>query len=107
MKPLALQMGGYDITGPEGFQFESSSIGEIVGQSLPYVFAFAGIGLLLMIITSGFTIMMAAGDTKKMEMGRSRLTNAIIGFILVFAAFWIVQILGTILGWDSIFDTFG
>lgn len=91
-----------DIQGPEGFAFDGAGLGEIVGASLGYIFAAAGIGLLLMIISSGFSLMTSAGDPKKAAAGKSRLTNAIVGFLLIFAAFWIVQILGVILGWDSI-----
>jgi hypothetical protein len=109
MKLLAqnFNLGGYNIEGPEGFVFGSSSIGDIISKSLDYVFAFAGIGLLLMIISSGFAMMTSAGDPKKLQAGQHRLTNAIVGFIIVFAAFWIVQLLGTMLGWESIFTTFG
>lgn len=112
-KLLALTIGGNDngppinLQGPDNFAFESSNIGEIVGNSLSYVFAAAGIGLLLMIISSGFSIMMSAGDAKKLAGGKATLTNSIIGFILIFAAFWIVQIMGTVLGWQSIFEIFG
>jgi len=98
---------GVSIEGPTDFKFGSDSIGTIVGQSLSYIFAAAGIGLLLMIISSGFTVMMSAGDAKKLAAGKGALTNAIIGFMLVFGAFWIVQIMGTILGWQSIFQIFG
>jgi hypothetical protein len=89
------------IEGPVNFKFGSDSIGVIVGQALPYIFAAAGIGLLLMIISSGFSIMTSAGDAKKLAQGRMTLTNSIVGFILIFGAFWIVQILGVILGWES------
>lgn len=110
MKQLAqsLNFGDFSIEGPEGFTFAGSSIGEIVGKSLGYVLAAAGIGLLLMIIASGFTLMTAAGDAKKMASGQAKLTNAIVGFILVFSAFWLTQILGVVFGWqESIGTIFG
>ena len=94
------------IDGPDGFAFSGATIGTIIGKSLSYVFAAAGIGLLLMIIASGFSLMMSAGDPKKTAAGKTTLTNALIGFIIIFAAFWIVQIMGTILGWQSILDIF-
>lgn len=98
----SLTVDNYSINGPEGFKFANAGLGEIIGQSLIYVFATAGIGLLLMIISSGFSLMTSGGDPKKAAGGKARLTNAIIGFILIFTAFWLVQILGTILGWESI-----
>ena len=103
----SVDIGGYTLEGPQGFAFASASLGEIVGKTLGYVFAAAGVGLLLMIISSGFTLMTSAGDPKKMTQGQQRLTNAIVGFLLVFAAFWIVQIMGTILGWQGIINIFG
>ena len=108
-----VQIGGngngpsYTLEGPQGFNFSSASIGEIIGKSLGYVFAAAGVGLLLMIIASGFTMMTSAGDAKKLAKGQQTLTNAVIGFLVVFAAFWIVQIMGTILGWQGIINIFG
>lgn len=91
----------YSVPGPIGFNLGSDNIGGIISKSLSYIFAFAGIGLLLMIIASGFTLMTSVGDPKKMEKGKATLTNAIIGFILIFAAFWVVQIAGVIFGWNS------
>lgn len=107
-----LTIGG-DTNGPQfsidgtGTAFDNAPIGEIVGKALPLIFAIAGIGLLLMIISSGFTLMMSAGDPKKAAAGKTTLTNSIIGFLLVFAAFWITQIMGTVLGWEGILTIFG
>lgn len=98
---------GISIEGPADFKFGGDNIGYILGQALSYVFAAAGIGLLLMIISSGFSLMMSAGDAKKLAAGKATLTNSIIGFLLIFAAFWIVQIMGIVLGWQSIFQIFG
>ena len=108
MKLLAQSfgIGDYTIQGPLGQgPLGEANIGTIIGQSLPYVFGFAGLGLLLMIIASGFTLMTSAGDPKKMEKGKATLTNAIIGFLIIFAAFWIVQIAGVIFGWQSSIGT--
>lgn len=107
----SLNIGDYAIDGPEQnggvINLSGDALGTIVGRSLQYVFLAAGIGLLLMIISSGFTLMTAAGDAKKMAAGRGRLTNAIVGFLLIFASFWIVQLVGVILGWESILTVFG
>ncbi len=87
-------------------KFGGKHIGDIVYMTLPYIFAAAGIGVLLMFISAGFTFLTAAGDAKKMESGKQRLTNALLGFFLIFAAYWIVQIAGTILGFTPIQETF-
>ncbi|MEK7577538.1 MAG: hypothetical protein AAB492_02880 [Patescibacteria group bacterium] len=98
----SLSIGSYTIEGPADFAFGDAKIGTIVQAALPYVFAFAGLGVLLMVVAAGFTMLTSAGDAKKLESGKGRLTNAIIGFFLIFAAYWIVQLAGYIFGWSSI-----
>jgi hypothetical protein len=93
---------------PEGSSIGSNfTIGGILSAAFPLIFAFAGLGLLLMLISAGYTFLTSAGDTKKMEQGKSRLTNALVGFIIVFAAYWIVQLTGTIFGLKDITTIFG
>jgi hypothetical protein len=93
--------GGTEVNGPAGLSW-ATSVGAIVGQAINYVFAAAGIGLLLMLISSGFTFLTSAGDSKKMDAGKQRLTNALVGFVIIFAAYWIVQIAGVVLGISEI-----
>lgn len=91
----------YTVNGPTGFTYNGAGISQIISDLLTYVFAFAGVALLLMIISSGFALILSAGDPKKLAKGRASLTNAILGFIIIFAAFWIVQIVGVIFGWET------
>lgn len=98
----SLQIGtSYTVNGPTDFKFADAQVGTIVQDALPYIFSFAGLGVLLMIVSAGFTMLTSAGDAKKLEAGKGRFTNALIGFFLIFAAYWIVQLLGRIFGWDS------
>lgn len=83
------------------------TLGAILTRSMQFIFLFAGIGLLLMLLAGGFTFLTSAGDSKKMEKGQQQLTNAILGFIIIFVAFWLVQALGYIFGFDTIKNIFG
>jgi hypothetical protein len=74
------------------------TIGSIISAALPLVIGLAGLGLLLMIISAGYTLMTSAGDAKKMDEGKQRLTFAIVGFIIVFGAYWGVQLIGVMFG---------
>jgi len=74
------------------------TIGSLLSTALPIIIGLAGLGLLLMLISAGYTFMTSAGDAKKMEQGKQRLTFAIVGFIIVFGAYWIVQIVGIMFG---------
>lgn len=91
---------------PEFSGFAFQNIGGILSNAIPLILAFAGLGLLLMLISAGYTFLTSAGDAKKMEQGKQQLTNAIVGFFIVFAAYWIVQLTGTIFGLESITSVF-
>lgn len=95
---------GSPISGPEGFGH--ITIGNVINKAIPFIFAFAGIGLLLMLLMAGFNFLTSAGDPKKLEMGKQRLTYAIVGFLIVFTAYWAVQLAGIIFGVQEIQTTF-
>lgn len=83
---------GFLFQGPQG------TIGNIISNALPIIIGLAGLGLLLMLILGGYTFMTSGGDAKKMEEGKQRLTFAIIGFLIIFGAYWAVQIVGIMFG---------
>jgi len=62
------------------------------------IFFAAGIALLFYLITSGLSMMTSRGDPRALEAAKARLTYAVYGFIIVFTAYWIVQIIGFLLG---------
>lgn len=78
------------------------NIGDIVSTALKFVFPAAGILLLVYLIFGGFSLMTSSGDPKAIQAAKGRITSALIGFIIVFAAYWIVQISGLILGLPDI-----
>lgn len=88
------------IAGPEKFAF--GTIGQLVQKTIPLVFAFAGFGLLLIIIAAGFSLMTSAGDAKKLEAGKQQLTMGILGFVIIFTAYWLVLILAKIFGLENV-----
>ena len=82
------------------------TIGDILSRALPIIFGFAGIALLLMIVGAGFTFLTSAGDAKKMEAGKNQLTFAIVGFVIIFVAYWAVSLFGSMFGLDIISGSF-
>lgn len=81
-----------------GFKFADSSIGEIISQLLPYVIGLAGLALFVMLIWGGITLMTAAGDSAKSKEGYGRISSGLIGFLLIFITYFVVQIVEVILG---------
>lgn len=87
--------GGQSIQGPlnrnpNGPQF--TNISSIMTNALPIIFAIAGLVLFLFLIWGGFDYLTSMGDPKKAEEARGKITNALIGFIIIFVSYWIVQV---------------
>lgn len=57
------------------------------------VIAFAGLTCFFLILFGGFSVMMGAGnnDPQRAAQGKQTVTYAIIGFLIVFTAYWIVK----------------
>lgn len=75
-----------------------TDIGSLTNALLPYLLTGAGLILFAMLISGGFSMLTAATDPKKAEVGKQRITAAFVGFIIIFAAYWLTQILEIILG---------
>jgi hypothetical protein len=73
-------------------------IGSIIGAVLPYIFGVAAILLLIYLVTAGLSMMLSRGDPKAMQAAQAKITNALIGFVIVFFAFALVALTGKILG---------
>lgn len=78
------------------------NIGEFISNSgiLRYVFYAAGLLLLVYLIFGGFQMMFARGDPKAMQSAQSKITNALVGFVIVIFAYFLVQVLGKVFGVD-------
>lgn len=92
------QLKGLDSPGTTGFKFAGKAPADILNASVPYLFYFAGISLLVYITMSGYKIMMSKGDPRKLGEAQAGLTYGILGFFLVFCAYWIVRFVYTALG---------
>ena len=97
MKALAqdVTLPGYAGT---GFKFSGKSIGDIVSALLPYIYVLAGLGLLVMLIAGGIGLMTGGGDPGKIKVGYGKIVNAVIGFLIVFISYFVVQLVEVILG---------
>lgn len=78
----------------EKYQNPSTLVNLIVAN----LFLIAGIIIFIMIIVAGF--MFIKGGKKGTEESKNILTSAIIGFLVMFAAYWIVQIIKVVTGAD-------
>ncbi len=74
------------------------NLGEIISEGLKVVYVLAGIILLVYLIMAGFQMMTGANDPKAKESAGKSITNAVIGFFILFVSYWVIQIVEVVLG---------
>jgi hypothetical protein len=80
---------------------KGKSPGTIISTAVNrFVFPIAGIILFIMLIWGGVAIITASttGQQNKIDMGKKRITAALIGFLILFASYWILQLVESVLG---------
>jgi hypothetical protein len=88
LNPLAVGGGTADLSTP----------GKIISRALAgFIFPIAGIILFVQLLLGGFQMLTGAA-AKGMDEGKQKITSALIGFIILFAAYWIAQLLELIFG---------
>jgi len=100
---LALDLGeAFKINRNQGIgevsQFKS--LGGLISVILPNVYVLAGLILLFFLIFGGLTVILGAGkgNQENVEKGKKVLTGTLIGFLVIFASYWIIQILEILTG---------
>lgn len=95
-----LQLGGSTdaLTNPIASTVKLETPGKIISRGLSYAIPLAGIILFAMIVWGGFEMVIGSADAKSKDAGRQRITAAVIGFILLFAAYWIAQLIQVVFG---------
>ena len=85
-----------------------SSPGSLISILLKNIYVVAGILLFVLLLVGGFSIISSAGggDPKKTAQGQKAITSAIIGFLIIFASYWIIQIIQYITGLEILKPTF-
>ncbi len=77
---------------------EYSGAGSLINNILPNVYIAGGIVIFFMILLGGFTIISNAGNADKIKDGTKTITSAIIGLVVLFGSYWIIQIIQVITG---------
>lgn len=98
-----LTSGTFDSLNPlkisgSGAAADLSTPGGIISRLLSFLFPLAGLVLFLLISWGGFEILLNSASQKGVEAGKNRITAAIVGFILLFSAYWMAQIVEVVFG---------
>jgi hypothetical protein len=77
-----------------------STLGDLVSLIVKLGFVVSGILILFFILMAGFQIVAGAGsgNPEAAKKGQQAATSAVIGFVVVFVAYWIVRIIELIAG---------
>lgn len=86
------RLPGVDLFNPVSVSFPDG-LGDVITIALPYLFIIGGLILFAMLLMGGFDIMTSMGSEEKVKGGYERIKNALIGFLLLFAVFWLAQII--------------
>ena len=91
---------GERFLGKDAFLANITDIGKLVSIIVSNAMVIAGIILLFFMVFGGISMIAGAGNQNpdQVAKGRQAVTSALIGFIIVFAAYWIVQLIGAITG---------
>lgn len=73
-------------------------IADLLSLVLQYVYIIAGLLLFVFLITAGFSYLTAGGDAKKIESAKGKIGSALTGFVIIFIAYWLTQLVGLIFG---------
>ena len=79
-----------------GLKSGNDSLGAVTNTLLPYVLTLAGLILFGMLVFGGFTMLAGAADKESQEKGKKMITSSLTGFVIIFVAYWLAQILQVI-----------
>ena len=76
------------------------SIGELISAILPNIYIFAGIILFILLIVGGLMVIINSGkgEQEGVQTGQKAITAALVGFLIIFASYWIMQIIEIVTG---------
>lgn len=80
----------------------TTTLGEIISNILPNIYILAGVILFFLLIGGGLMFIFSAGreDPEGAGKGKQAITAALLGFLIIFASYWIIQIIEVITGVD-------
>ena len=81
--------------------YAGKSIADVLNSIVPYIFVAAGLMLLLYLIYGGYHLILSAGDPKGVQEAKNKILYALIGFVIIFIAYWLMEYIGKILGIPS------
>jgi hypothetical protein len=74
------------------------TLGDIVSKGLEYAIVLGGIAMFAYLLWGGFDLLTSAGNPEGIQKGTQKIIFAIVGFLVIFASYFIVQLVETMFG---------
>jgi hypothetical protein len=75
--------------------YDEAFVAQTVGDVIGIVLSFVGVLFLLLIIYGGISWMFSGGNEQKVQKAQGIIINAVIGLVIVFAAYFITDFIGS------------
>ncbi len=79
-------------------------IGTVTKNVISLFFAFGGLAVLIFFVWGAFDWIVSGGDKEKVAGARKKITNSIIGLVLLALSYFIVGLVGDIVGFNPLGD---
>ncbi|QQS39078.1 hypothetical protein IPM62_00455 [Candidatus Woesebacteria bacterium] len=95
--------GQVSLDAPAGFSnLQSVSFGAVIEWAIAVVLVLASVIFFFMLVLGGIKWITSGGDKGKTEAARNQITAALVGLIIVFASWAILQLVNLVFGVDII-----
>jgi len=78
-----------------GLDPQLTTLGDIISRAFEYLLVLAGLSMFGMILYGGVHLIISRGNPEGIKEGTNKIVFGIVGFLIVFAAYWIIQIIET------------
>ncbi len=85
-----------NISTPDAGINPKADIGKVFGNAITIIFVLAALAVLFMLIIGAFQWIMSGGEKEAVNKARGRITNALIGLVILALAFLVVRLVGAI-----------
>ena len=100
--PAEIKKQVADFSGADGANFDTSAtIGSVVAMAIKGFIALLGVIFVVLIILAGYKWMNAGGEEEKVREAKDTIRRAIIGLIIIIAAYAITEFVFTRLPWGA------
>lgn len=90
-----------NVGAPEGFgDLGNITIGKMIAGAIRLVLILASLVFFFMLVWGGIQWMMSGGDKNAAEQARSKITNALVGLVIVFSAWAIMALIKSLFNVD-------